>query len=120
MFEKIDPLDTVPARDLAKIRRRASVRYRCHLASPAHLATADTEQPVLAWIHNLSATGVGLLLEQPLEAATPLELELFTAGGARVTAHGRAVHATRRADGTWLVGCELYQPLTPDEMDALL
>jgi hypothetical protein len=119
MFEKIDPIDTLPARELKKVRRRASVRYRCHLANPARLSTGEGK-PVNGWAHNLSEGGVGLILDLPVETGSDVEIDLYTQAGVKVTLRGRVAHATERPDRSWLVGCELYPALTPDQMEEML
>jgi len=119
MFDKIDTLDTVPARELAGIRRRAEIRYRCHLANPA-LVTPCEPGGGLAWVRNLSVAGVGLVLEHTLEVGRLLEIELITPAGARIRVEGRVVHVTQRPDRTWLAGCEFLEPITPDQMEELL
>src|SRR5262245_20824094 len=120
MFEKIDSLDSVPVREVSQMRRRVAVRYRCHLATPARVAAGETEHPRLAWVYNLSTSGIGLLLEEPVEAAIVLEIDLITPAGQRIMTRGRVAHASRRADGNWLVGCQFEQPIDPDQLELLL
>ena len=120
MFEKIDSTDSLPVRDLPPVRRRATIRYRCHLASPARLAPEATGGVKLAWVHNLSERGVGLLLQAPVDVGVLLDIDLLTAVGGHIPVCGRVAHATQRLDGSWLIGCELQQPLDPSDVEALL
>jgi hypothetical protein len=106
---------------LSAIKRRASVRYRCNLATfgrvffPASGATLDT------WIHNLSHTGIGINLGCALEVGTAVVIRLkgpSEQGTLELTA--RVVHATQEVDGTWRVGCRFENKLSHEELDALL
>jgi PilZ domain len=119
-----DAVDAVPARDLsapdpACYGRRAAFRYLCNQTNPARVSNAGVVWR-LAWIHNLSSTGVGLILGESVDPGTELVIELLTPGGARGAVHGRVVHATHRPDKNWLVGCTFAQPLSRDELEALL
>jgi len=112
MLEQTDTLET-------QVCRRAAVRYSGPSASPARLGGGSPEGERSVRVHNLSTTGIGLLLDGPALAAMPLDIDLVTEAGTRVTLRGRPVHATRRVDGRWLVGYQLLQPLSAEEMESL-
>jgi hypothetical protein len=120
MFEQIDSTDSIPMRDVPQVRRRAAVRYRCHLATPARVAREGAEGHLLAWVHNLSHAGVGLLLGSPVDVGGILSIDLLTASGDRIHIGARVAHATRRIDAQWLIGCEFLRPLDPFELESLL
>jgi hypothetical protein len=99
--------------------RRVAVRYpgnpdaACRAYSPA--AGVYT-----AWIRDISATGVALLLPCEFEpgALLTLELDNARAGVSRVV-RARVVHALEvPPDGRWLHGCAFEKPLTAEEMHA--
>jgi hypothetical protein len=102
-------------------RRRVSPRYHC---GPATLGRVVTGQPVethRGWVLNLSTRGTGLLLPQPLAADTLFVLHLKSAvSDRRYELPGRVVHATTQVNGDWLIGCEFADPLSPDDLEALL
>ena len=70
---------------------------------------------------DLSAQGAGVLLNQPLPPETFCILLIkTTAGDRRYELLGRVMHATTRPTGDWLIGCQFIDPLTADDLDALL
>jgi hypothetical protein len=68
-----------------------------------------------AVVQDVSACGLGLVANAPLEPRSLLWLEL--AGAAPLGA--RVAHATRQEDGTWLLGCELIEPFDCDALSGL-
>jgi hypothetical protein len=119
MFEDIDLLDSLAPRDRAPVPdRRAAARYRCPPATPVRLSTAAAGR-ALAWGHDLSRKGVGILAEGPLAAGAGLDVELLGVRGGRLRLPARVAHATRRLDGTWLVGCTFLRPVSEEELEAL-
>ena len=94
---------TLLKKQLVKIKRRGSVRYRCNLATLGRLFFPGSGTSEEAWAQNLSETGIGLCLNHPLEPGTVL-----------------VIHATLQGDGSWRVGCEFSRKLTGEEMDSLL
>jgi hypothetical protein len=77
-------------------------------------------QELTAHALNVSAGGIGLLLDHPLEVGTVLA---FVLGRDRLRASGlrsaRVVHATLRRPGQWLIGCRLSAPLSTAALLAL-
>ena len=102
-------------------RRRQGPRYRCGPASVGRVTTLKPSQSHRGWILDLSTHGVGLLLTQPLAAGTLLLLHLKSTSGDRCyELAGQVIHSTTQTDGDWLIGCLFADPLTPDDLDALL
>jgi hypothetical protein len=111
---------TLLKKQLVKIKRRASVRYRCNLATLGRLlfGNGDTRE---AWAQNLSDRGIGLSLASPLPEGTQVVVRLSGHDQRSVVClEARVVHATQQVDGSWRVGCEFSRQLTCDEMEALL
>jgi hypothetical protein len=105
----------------AWIKRRAETRYHCGPATAGRLSKDSESQSQRAWILNLSATGIGLLLDGPLDVGAQLIIHLKSATtGAFFDLPARVVHATVQANGEWLIGCELAEKLGQDDLDALL
>ncbi len=106
---------------MAAVRRRASDRYRCALASSGKLFLPATGESMTAWLSTLSATGIGINLSQPLEPGLDLILHLKLNGeNTTLKLAARVVHCTPEVDNTWRVGCEFAEKLTPDVLDELL
>jgi hypothetical protein len=73
------------------------------------------------WLLDLSTRGVGMLLPEPLSPETLVVVQLKSNDGQRSYAlPARVIHATTQPTGDWLVGCEFADPLTADDLDALL
>jgi PilZ domain len=107
--------------DPAAPNQRASVRYRCPPASAGRVYLAEDLEFQRAWLHNLSAAGIGLVLSKPLEHGLFLTIQLKSSTskkGYSLPAH--AIHSTQQAGGDWLVGCEFVVPLTNEDLDNLL
>jgi hypothetical protein len=74
-----------------------------------------------AWLHNLSASGIGLILTKPLEHGMFLTIVLKGRNSNKkyqLPAH--AVHSTQQSGGDWLVGCQFVYSLSEDDLDDLL
>lgn len=100
---------------------RVSRRYRCAPATLGKVLFSEGEEPLQAWAHNLSVTGVGLNLDRPLDAGTMITIRLR--GGVShppLVVPARVMHATQEMDGTWRIGCEFERELDPDELETLL
>ena len=119
MPNDIDPVPTVPLSELRWSNRRSIKRELCHLACPARVSRQG-EDWWLAWVHDLSTAGVGLLVGEPMDLGTELNIELLTQSIARVPVRGRVVHATPGREGNWIVGCAFFQTLTHEELEKLL
>jgi hypothetical protein len=122
MLERAIPVEaefTLLKKNIKGGRVRLGARYRCALATLGRLVFTETGSISEVWIHNLSKKGIGLNLDRPIDVQTPVVVHLknsFTSFrlGARV------IHATPQADGTWRIGCELLDELTPEMLDDLL
>jgi hypothetical protein len=70
---------------------------------------------------DISATGVGLLIDRPIEPETLLEVQLQGDGsGPAPTLLVEVRHVQARPDGGWLVGCAFGRALSASELQALL
>jgi hypothetical protein len=86
--------------------RRVAVRQLSNWEGRCERTSGTSDQ--LWWfaqVHDLSATGVGLLLRQRFEPGTRLLIELVSPDQHWVQRfHARVVHATPEKE-KWLVGC---------------
>jgi PilZ domain len=102
-------------------KRRVEARYHCGPATLGQVLIVEQVENLRGWILDLSANGAGLLLAEPLAPDTLFVLHLkSTNGDRRYELPGRVVHATTQPSGDWLIGCRFADPLTADDLDALL
>jgi hypothetical protein len=123
MAQKLVPLPA-EIRLVARSRwdhHRQEPRYHCGPATLGQVLTVDRDETRRGWILDLSSHGAGVLLPQPLQPDTLFVLHLkSTAGDRRYELPGRVIHATTQPSGDWLIGCHFADPLTADDLDALL
>jgi len=101
--------------------RRASVRYRCAPATPGKIFLCDDQEFQAAWVLNLSTTGVGLLASRPLPDGAHLTVRVRSNQSKKwFDLSCRAVHISQQPSGEWILGCELDNPLTINDLDDLL
>lgn len=101
--------------------RRRAVRYPCGYRTMLQAISLRDIPAVPVQVRDISATGIGLMCRSPVAPGTFLfvELQSMVDGSAR-RLRARVVHATRQANGLWLLGCELTDPLSPAELQGLL
>src|SRR5439155_20242992 len=103
------------------IRRRMWPRYKFRLAKLARVTLAETNETPGAWLVDLSVTGLGLLMSQPLAAGTAIIVKIKSVGqGVPYELPARVAHATAQTDGHWLIGCSLEGQLSPEQLEDLL
>jgi hypothetical protein len=101
--------------------RRRRVRYHCHLRAPAQYALRPPFHSDWALLHDLSASGAGLLLDCAPEPGAVLLLQLpSNVVGCPTTRLARVAHATERPGGDYLVGCAFTPPLSEAELASVL
>jgi hypothetical protein len=111
---------TFSSEKILAMQRRTAVRYRCALGSAGWLSLPDGGT-LETWIHNLSETGIGLNMPDPLEEGLRLVIHLRgPAPGSHVALAARVVHSTQEPDGSWRVGCVFEQRLRAEALAALL
>ena len=101
--------------------RRATVRYLCAPATPGRIVLVEKQEMQRAWVLDLSANGVGILLSRPLEVGLFVLIRLkSTAGDRTFELPAHVAHSTKQHGGDWVTGCELVERLSADDLDALL
>jgi PilZ domain len=101
--------------------RRATVRYRCAPATLGKVYLSEDQEYQRACVVNLSLKGVGLQLSRPLEVGQFVLLVIRSNDDKKIyelSAQVARCEATPHHD--WLIGCELTNSLTPEELDHLL
>ena len=104
----------------ASTNRRASVRYLCAPATPGRVAAVETQEFLRAWVLDLSVRGVGLLVSRVIPAGQAVHVVLKTAAGKSFELPARVARATQQGGDDWIIGCELLDRLSDDDLDALL
>jgi hypothetical protein len=101
---------------------RTWVRFPCHVKAACQTVTPDEPEP--AWpaqVLNISPSGIGLLVDRPVENGALLSLQLQGAGGQMThTILACVVHVTAQAAGHWALGCNFIRELSEKELLALL
>lgn len=99
--------------------RRAFPRYPVDWEVACKALAAGQRDSWQARAINISAGGLGVLLERRFERGTTLTVQL-PHGPAETprTLLARVMHATRQPDGTWLHGLSLLRPLNEDQLRA--
>jgi hypothetical protein len=99
--------------------RRVAVRYPGN-SDTACRAYAPAAGIYTAWVRDISATGISLLLPCEFEPGALLTLELGNADqGVSCLLLARVVHTLEvPPEGRWLHGCAFERELTDDELRA--
>ena len=103
---------------LAQLERRAALRHMCKLEA---VSRSVDEQDGICWgakVHDISATGVGVSLCYPFRPGTYLAIDVQSPTEHR-SLLGRVVRVTDQPDGTWLLGCELVEPLDDRDLNGI-
>lgn len=107
--------------DSAQVERRAYVRFSCDLDSACQ-PLADTLR--LQWpgrICNISRGGIAIKLARRFEVGTVLAIDMQGEAEEVVgTMLARVVRVTFQSDGNWLLGCTFRNPLSEEDLKALL
>ncbi len=101
--------------------RRRAVRYVCGYRTMLQPISLREIPALPVQVRDISATGLGLISRTPIPPSTFLFVELQDiAGGITRRLRARVVHATRQANGLWLLGCLLTNELSAKELEGLL
>jgi hypothetical protein len=101
--------------------QRDWVRYACDVQASYQPGDDTDASDRPAQVLNISASGVGLLVAEPIAVGTLLSVRLRSArGGADKTMLSCAVHVTQRGAEEWALGCTFISELSESELLALL
>ena len=100
--------------------RRAAVRFSCRRDTACH-PVPEGEQLCTARVVDISATGIGLLIDRPIEPETILAIDLQIDDlTLSYTLLVEVRHSRAHKDGDYLVGCVFGRELSEYELKALL
>lgn len=112
------PPGMVKAKSLTN--RRAAVRYRCAPATIGKILSPN-QQIQIACIVDLSLTGIGMQVPQPIAAGNLVAVAMKSTDGKKTfDLSASVIHCNAVPHNEWYLGCRLNTPLTPEELDALL
>jgi len=96
-------------------------RFPSNVRATYALATEEMPQREPAKVLNISASGVGLLVEQRIEPGTLLSVDLLSGDGrSATTVLACVVHLTEQASDGWALGCNFIQELSASDLQGLL
>ena len=74
-----------------------------------------------ALVNDISPAGIGLVYSRRLEVGSPVFIQLGAAPQETASLRmARVIHATRREDGTWVIGCKFAHRLGAAELRLVL
>jgi serine/threonine protein kinase len=112
------PAAAAPSR--TKADRRATVRYPSQQSGACQPFGGEKELKWSAKIQDVSADGIGLVLNRRFEPRTLLVVELSeTIPNSKRLLLVRVVRATKLSARQWVVGCVFARRLTPEDCEAL-
>lgn len=115
MLEPVTHLDEELSARHPSEERRAALRYRSTTTSSCR--PAGTSFTVQAGVRDVSNYGIGLLLTEPIELSTLLELDLIQPNGKLLrTVLARVVHVECWSEDEWLIGCAFTAELSDAEL----
>jgi c-di-GMP-binding flagellar brake protein YcgR len=119
MSEQLSLLPAKASRHVTNLERRASVRYQC--SEEISCSSLAPFERLSGQTRDVSQDGVALILDTSIRVGTELLIDLKTRNpGIALTLRARVVHATREAEGSWLVGCKFISTPTEEQILALL
>jgi|SRR6516225_2521223 len=100
--------------------RRTWKRFPCQVKATYQVVGYEETAICQGEVLNISASGIGLLVGQPIELGSLLNLELQQANGASTrTILACVVHANEEGS-RWVLGCNFIRQLTEDDLEALV
>lgn len=101
--------------------RRVSIRQYSTQETPCHFATLDSIEYRWARVHDVSSSGVALLVPHPFDVGQQVIIELPSKKPGDIHLLPiRVIHTHLQADGLWFVGSAFTRPLTELELQELL
>jgi c-di-GMP-binding flagellar brake protein YcgR len=95
-------------------------RFPCAVTATYQLAASDDPRQFPAKVLDISASGVGLLVDRAVENGTLLSVELHNAPAttAKILL-ACVVHMRRQSDTAWALGCNFIRSLSEEDLQAL-
>ncbi len=104
----------------ARVERRESERLRCNQDTDCRLLGRPDDRPLAAWVRDLSATGISLLLPRRFAPGAILAIALENVSQRFLRRYlVRVIHTVEFPNGDWLHGCSFALPLDDDDLRVL-
>jgi hypothetical protein len=101
--------------------QRSFVRFPCNVQAVYRFVKGPEPNAGQARVVNVSANGIGLLTDRPVDLGKLLSLELRSAStDFSLNILACVVRLTPHSDSEWALGCNLIRELTHKELKALL
>ena len=101
--------------------RRGAERYLRTLQPFLHIKGASWVESTKATIRDISTTGIGFRIQQPVKPGTVLIITLQSLDQRfHRPLPARVMHTTLQAEGDWLVGCRFVRALSANDLRLLL
>jgi PilZ domain len=112
---------TLAERQVVAMQRRTAVRYRCAVGTLGQLSIPGSSKNRDIVVCNLSETGIGLSLEQPLDVGTHVVIRMRgPASDNVISLPSRVVQVSPDGADSWRAGCAFEARLMPETLLALL
>jgi hypothetical protein len=100
--------------------QRSWIRFPTQASATYYLLPEDGGDIFVGDVVNISPTGIGMIVENPLTPGTVISVDLARPGYNAVSILSCVVYMTQREDGRWAVGCNFIRELTHQELNDLI
>jgi hypothetical protein len=102
--------------------RRAWLRFSCDPDRPARASVLISPgDKITARVQNIAAGGVGLIVPRHCQPGMSLRLELIDPSGRTSRPiQARVIHSSQQGPDEWIVGCAFSNPLSEEDVAALV
>jgi len=101
--------------------RRAWIRYPSKQEASCRLFGQARDEYLPVKIHDVSVTGIGLIVNSCFRSGAVLEVRVSNGpGSVSRPVLARVKQATAQPDGTWLLGCTLVSKLSDGDLQAFV
>ena len=121
MAQQTIPVRSGYVKHRPKEERRAAVRFSTDAEIWCLGIGSRTAKRASAWsgrVRDISIAGIGLSMSRRFEPGTALIIELRPTALRHLPVH--VIHATRDAEGHWIIGCTFDRPLSQQELKTFL
>lgn len=101
--------------------QRTWMRFPCNIQVAIQPIGGENAPQIPAQVLNISASGIGLLVKQPIETGVLLNVNMHGGPGkGDRTILACVVHVTTQVEDEWALGCNFIRELSEEDLNALL
>jgi c-di-GMP-binding flagellar brake protein YcgR len=104
----------------SSVDQRTWMRFPCQVKATYQVVGYEETPTCRVEVLNISASGIGLLVGQPIEMGSLLNLELQQANGPQTRTILACVVHTNQETGGWALGCNFIRQLSEEDLQALV